>query len=38
VMDNVLMMVSGTKRVVLFEPKEALNLYLQGNNKRDNKT
>jgi len=29
-MDNFLMMVSGTKRVVLFQPADALFMYLQG--------
>jgi hypothetical protein len=29
-MDNLLMVISGVKRVILFEPKDALCLYLQG--------
>ncbi len=32
VMDNLLMVVSGVKRVVLYSPKDALYLYLKGNN------
>jgi len=30
VMDNFLMLISGTKRVVLFQPTDALFMYLQG--------
>ena len=29
-MDNMLIVVSGRKRVVLFPPSDALNLYLNG--------
>ena len=29
-MDNILIVVSGRKRVVLFKPSDALNLYLNG--------
>jgi len=29
-MDNFLMLISGTKRVVLFPPTDALFMYLQG--------
>jgi tRNA wybutosine-synthesizing protein 5 len=34
VMDNMLLMVSGSKRVVLYEPKDALYMYLQDDKSR----